>query len=132
VYKLDTLYSEVHPDVEKLDIAGTNICEIVPNYLSQYQHLTLKEALDHCRDAWLSAVIMYMYDKLDPEVRLYILNKIEYPGRAFIIYKETAQLTDEEDKILEKVFKGKMPKSEEALKKGKVKRKKHLSNRNKK
>ena len=57
-----------------------------------------------------------------PDIRKVLIGKIKDPMRAFSVYLTFDWLTDEEDKLLEEKFKGKLPKAEQELATGKVTR----------
>ena len=61
----------------------------------------------------------------DSEVRKILIGKIEDPMIAFNLYLSLPWLTDEEDKLLEEKFKGKLPTAEKELADGIVKRAKN-------
>jgi len=65
---------------------------------------------------------------VDPAIRKVLISKIKDPMMAFQVYLSLAWLTDEEDKLLEEKFKGKLPTAEAELEKGIVTRAKHGSN----
>lgn len=57
-----------------------------------------------------------------PDIRRVLIGKIQDPMRAFQAYLTFDWLTDEEDKLLEEKFKGKLPTAEKELESGIVTR----------
>jgi hypothetical protein len=66
---------------------------------------------------------LYWHGELThPDIRKVLIGKIQNPMMAFRLYITLSWLTDEEDKLLEEKFKGKLPAAEDELKKGIVTR----------
>jgi hypothetical protein len=57
-----------------------------------------------------------------PDIRKVLIDKIKGPMIAFSLYVSLDFLTEEEDKLLEEKFKGKLPTAEKELEDGKVTR----------
>ena len=75
-------------------------------------------------EAWVGWCFTLYYDFWSPELRLDCVKKLKNEMSAFNLYLNNKKLTDEEDAILETKFKDKLPKAEQQLKEGKLKREK--------
>lgn len=73
-------------------------------------------------EAWLYWGLSHLDGEMDEEVRNEFLKEIKDPMFAFTLYTELKNISKEGEKILEKVFVGKLPDAELELKVGKVKR----------
>jgi hypothetical protein len=108
--------------------------ESKPAY-SKYQGkgLTFKDFIDgfargEFEPEWGLWMLKLFGEDIEPESRLNALAVIKDPMQAFSAYLELPWLTDEEDKLLESKFKGKLPRAERELKDGVVKRLKNGGN----
>jgi len=74
---------------------------------------------------WAVWVLGTFYDQLDEDIRMIFFEFIKKPDLAYYAYTNFSNLTNKEDKYLEKIFKDKIPEKEKDLKDGKIKRKKN-------
>jgi hypothetical protein len=66
--------------------------------------------------------LVHFGEETSPELRKVMLATIKDPMMAFRVYLDYSWLIDEEDKLLEEKFKGKLPTAENELATGVVKR----------
>jgi len=126
-YKImpDTPASEVNAMLR----TSTNLC--MDDAISRHQSMEDKTALDmvnHTLDKDAPWTLLKLGRDAPPELRDILITKVKDPMVAFSLYLRLEWLTDEEDKLLEEKFKGKLPTAEAELKKGIVTRAKHGSN----
>lgn len=93
--------------------------EVVMKYIS-----TPEAQADQGWGIW---TIMALYNHLEPDFRLEFFKKVKDPMSAFMLYINLPKITNDEENVLESVFKGKLPTAEKELKKGVVKRKKIIT-----
>ena len=72
-------------------------------------------ASEETLEAWAIFGFLTVRDKCDPGLREDLLSKIKDPMKALRLYQKIEDLTDREDKILIKMFKGKLKKAEKEL-----------------
>jgi len=105
----------------------TSVCVAAQNWNKQHLGKTLGEMAGRSADAdfnpaWGIWLLRKFGDELDIAIRKRLIIAIKDPMTAFELYLELAWLTDEEDKLLEEKFRGKLPIAEAELEKGIVKR----------
>ena len=104
------------------------IAEFGMTILDGFLELTKDEAEIKVRsekEGWVIGVLEAYGTEMSLEVREILLNRVEHPMSAFMLYIKMADLTDEEDALLESKFKGLMPRAEQELADGIVNRKKN-------
>jgi len=106
------------------------ICSEAEIHYSQFSkekspNATVKDMVESTPEQhWAAWYLQVLGKETDTEMCKVMIAKIEDPMLAFLMYLKVACLTDEEDKILESIFKGKVPTVEQELKDGIVSRKK--------
>lgn len=113
--------------------------------ISEHQEETRKpracqEAIDYCRKqgdislvsgaralpehkhGWSAWVISHWGKEMDNDTRMAFIENVKDPMLALSLYLRLPFLTDEEDKVLESVFRGKLPRAEKELAEGVVSR----------
>lgn len=83
--------------------------------------------IQHSKDvdqSWAMWSLTVLGKRLEESLRHRCIDKIRTAMEAFIIYLDCDYLTAEEDKLLEEKFKGKLPRAEQELRDGIVRRKK--------
>jgi len=119
MFKLNSEFKDVVNCMMKM-----NICAGASTWCNKHINETYGKALDNflsdkkAEQAWAMWTIYKL--PLDTETRKRFIQKITDPMSAFIIYIRVATLTPEEDKLLEAIFKGKLPRAEEELRQGKI------------
>lgn len=94
----------------------------------RYANKTFGEMVDGGKDAdykpWFGIWFLHTFgEEIDPSLRKKIFaSSVKDPMMALQLYLSLAWLTAEEDKLLEEMFKGKLPTAEEELEKGIVTR----------
>ena len=98
--------------------------------MKQYKNLSFIEGIDRfleddeAKQGWAVWGLRRFGKQMSLKVREGFIAKVYDPMRAFSLYLKLDWLTDEEDKLLEAKFKGKLPRAEKELAQGIVKRKK--------
>ena len=72
-------------------------------------------ASEETLESWAIFGFLAARDKCDPGLRENLLSKIVDPMKALRLYQKIEDLTDREDKVLEKVFKNRLKKAEKEL-----------------
>ena len=121
-YKPDTPVSVLLEAYKRI-----NPCLADNPWNDKYAGKTLGEMADGCKDADFNPSwgIWYLYhfgEETDVRNRKKVIAAIKDPMMAFVSYLNFTWLTDDEDKLLEEKFKGKLPAAEIELEKGIVTR----------
>lgn len=101
------------------------------NNLSINPDITVGEELDKfladesIGQSWATWTLKVLGNDLAEDIRLGFIEKIKDPMMAFDVYLSLADLTSEEDQLLEAKFKDKLPRAEKELKDGIVTRTKN-------
>jgi len=111
------------------DLKQNNACSDAMTVFDRCSDKTLGQAVDILISSENNSWIIWFFKKcrkiLDIETRKRLLFAIgDEPAVMFRLFISIDDLTDEEDEILEGVFKGKLPTAEEELKIGEVERNK--------
>jgi len=107
-----------------------NPCIEAVDWMKQYKDLSFIEGLEYfledakAHQGWGVWALRLFGKQIGLRVREKLITKIHDSMMAFMLYIKAAWLTDEEDKLLEAKFKGKLPRAEKELAQGIVKRKK--------
>jgi hypothetical protein len=109
----------------------TAVCTAAQNWNKQYLTKTLGDMAGLSTRAdydpsWGIWLLRKFGEEIDIAIRKRLIIAIKDPMTAFELYLELPWLTDEEDKLLEEKFKGKLPTTEADLGKGIVKRAKEV------
>jgi len=105
-----------------------NRCDALSDiWNKKYEGKTLGEMADGCKDkdfnpTWGIWFLHKFGEETDTSLRQKIIAAIKDSMTAFQVYLSYSWLTDEEDKLLEEKFKGKLPTAEGELEKGIVTR----------
>jgi len=111
-------------------IQGLSACPEAVAWVRKHANKTWGEAADDMvadasfEQGWAAWVLTKMGRVDDATIIKAHIDKITDPMMAFQLYLDLDWLSDEEDKLLEAKFKGKLPTAEAELAQGKVKRKK--------
>jgi hypothetical protein len=110
-------------------IQGLSACPEAVIWHQKYAGKTLGELVDNISDpkfdqSWAAWALQRIGRVSDTTITKKYIDKITDPMMAFSLYLELSWLSDEEDKLLEAKFKGKLPTAEAELAQGIVKRKK--------
>lgn len=109
-------------------MALSDACTEGLDYCTKYSDMTLEDALNHVKDdsQWESSWGMWWLrlfgDEASESVVLGIIRTIKDPMMAFMLYLKLPWLTNNIDRALEDLFRGKLPRAEEELRIGKVRR----------
>lgn len=121
-YKPETPADELLVALERL-----KFCAEAKIHYEQYAGRTVGEMAAGIQDqSWAAWYLSVFGKENDVELREKIFAHIKDPMMAFSLYLRLDWLTDEEDKLLEAKFKGKLPTAEAELAQGIVKRAKWL------
>lgn len=127
--KPDTKTSDVIDRIkESIRLQGG--CMDGPTWMEQYRDLPFSKCMDHFIEdpevdqSWATWYMVRLGQETNLDIRKKFIEKISDLMMAFTLYLRADWLTDEEDKLLEAKFKGKLPTAEAELVKGVVKRKK--------
>jgi len=119
-YKPETSADELLVILRRL-----NICGEAKDFYEQYAGKTIKDMVDETPDqSWATWYLVVLGRENDVKLRKAMIAHIKDPMMAFSLYLRLAWLTDEEDKLLEVKFRGKLPTAEAELANGIVKREK--------
>jgi hypothetical protein len=109
-------------------IKGKSACPKAVDWVKKHADLTWGEAADimvqdtNFEQVWAAWVLAKIGEIADATIIKAHIDKITDPMMAFSLYLELSWLSDEEDKLLEAKFKGKLPTAESELAQGIVKR----------
>jgi len=121
---LDTKTSDVLDQLKE-----QSPCAEAIDWMEQYKDLSWDECIDSHKiddQSWAMWLLVKVGKVSNLELRKKLIDRIRDPMMAFSLYLRTDWLTDEEDRLLEAKFKGKLPRAEAELSQGIVKRKKWL------
>lgn len=114
------------------ELQARNACKEAINWINSV--VTPKQSIDELLDAYLMDakspgtysvwVLQNIYNLLTPDIRIRFISKIANEMTAFFLYLDCKDLNSEEEKLLTRVFKGKLPNAEKELTAGIVSRKK--------
>jgi hypothetical protein len=122
VYRLDTPAEEI---IQTFDAIGA--CMDAAPWYKKYEGKITLDMIEGCPDeAWIAWAIYRLGAKMDEGTRRVMLSKVRNPMLAFQLYLRLRFLTDEDDRLLERAFKGKLPKAEEELRTGVIRRAKRV------
>ena len=122
VYRLDTPAEEI---IRTFDEIGA--CMNAEPWYKRYEGKIALDMIEGCPDeAWIAWAIYRLGAKMDRGGRRVMISKIKNPMLAFQLYLRLRFLTDEDDRLLERAFKGKLPKAEEELRTGAIRRSKRV------
>jgi len=116
----------LHDNAKPVPEEGGNICAALGtsfSWMKANKFKTLKDILngyladDSVPVDWALFLIPTYYDDFSEEIRLMWMEKITDPLDAFTIYRPLS-LTEDEKKLLEGKFKGRLPKVEEEIRQG--------------
>lgn len=105
-------------------------CVEAVDWMEQYKGLSFIEVIyrflqdPKADESWAAWGLRRFGKQMSPEVKEGFIAKVHDPMMAFELYTRLEWLTDEEDKLLEAKFKGKVPTAEAELANGIVKRRK--------
>lgn len=114
-------------------IQSQNACQEAIDWWAKRKAYTLLElakeylAATNTPASWAAWYLEVIGNKADLEIRKCMIVKITDPMQAFSIYLGCDFLTDEEDRLLEEKFIGKLPRAEQELRDGVVRRKKMVA-----
>lgn len=129
MYNRKTLFADFLTDLKTFGGCGEAItwCEKID---ASKPEMTFGEAVDalildsKTDQSWAMGTLMIYDGRLDGDLRKGLIKKISDPMTAFTLYTNLKTLDDIDERMLIKIYKGKLPRAEEELKSGKVKRKK--------
>ena len=111
--------------LEVLEVTLPSNCE--GNPLMFHQESGAKTAMDMAvntpNQGWAVWDLKILGKETHPEVRKVLISKLTDPMLTFRLYLDLDFWTDEEDRLLEAKFKGKLPQAEKELQEGVVQRK---------
>jgi hypothetical protein len=101
-------------------IKQLSACSEAIAWYERYAGETMNEVADNMSDirfpeGWAVWGLVKMGEAMDSDIRRIYISKIKDPMTAFNLYLGLKWLTDEEDKLLETKFKGKLPTAESEL-----------------
>ena len=103
-------------------------CKEFMDYASRYEKDTIEVAYNamskEVSPSWAAWALQQLGSKLEERMRHILIGMITDPMQAFSIHLDCDYLTAEEDKLLEEKFNGKLPRAEQELREGIVRRKK--------
>ena len=114
-------------DLLKLDNAMLIPCGVAYDVVFKHKDLTMNMVLKtkpFCSDGWAYWIMLNMGQYFEANVRLEFIKKIKTEMRAFQLYINREDLTNEEDELLKSIFEGKLPTAEKELTEGIVLREK--------
>lgn len=118
-YEADTPAKDVIREFKKLLPADGSCArdEVLalhqPTVLAHGTAMDMAHAVPH--EHWAMWDLMILGKDTAPDIRKVLINKITSHSLAFMLYLKAAWLTDDEDKLLEAKFAGKLPTAAESL-----------------
>ena len=125
-YKSEAKYKAETPADDLLKVLKRlSYCSEAKNYFKKFAGGSVLEMVEGTLDqSWASWYLAVLGEDNEIKLRKIMISRIKDPMMAFTLYLRLSYLTDEEDKLLELKFKGKLPTAEAELAKGIVKREK--------
>jgi len=124
-FKTTGNFSALYKVLQKL-----KACDEALERYERFEFDTNEAAFTDLRDSrevdqsWAIWMLRVIGSKMSKPLRQMCIAKITDPMQAFSVYLDCEWLTAEEDKLLEEKFKGKLPRAEQELRDGIVRRKK--------
>ena len=115
-------------DLLKLDNAMLIPCGVAYDVVYKHKDLTMKEVLEtkpFNSDGWGYWIMLNMSQYFEADVRLEFIKKVNTEMRAFQLYINRIDLTEDEDELLRSKFEGKLPTAEKELRDKLISRKKN-------
>ena len=117
-YKSETPADELLERLRRL-----SACAEAMEHYNKFGGGTVNEMVEGTLDqSWAAWYLSVLGKANETKLRKVMISRIKDPMMAFSLYLKLAWLTDEEDKLLEDKFNGKLPTAEKELVDGKVTR----------
>ncbi len=119
----DKILASTSADKLLVKLKQCNYCDEAKTFYTQFAGRTVGEMVEGTLDqSWAYWYLRVFGRKNDIGLRKKMIAHIKDSMRAFQLYLKLPWLTDEEDRLLEAKFKGRLPNAEKQLAQGIVKR----------